>query len=278
MCLQFAKSTIQWPLALQSYNALEKLQSLPYKDTNIQARRWRYKLTVSLKFAKSAIQRYKIQGWMLAVQKTYSVRDICSVYHNQGVKVYHTKTVKFKCGRWHHQLRVSLKLPTVPCKDTKIQGWTLATQTYYGVAEIRKVNHTKIQQFKAQRWTLAVLTCKTMFLKSAQSLPYKDTNIQARTLALQTCSVPEFCEGYLTKMQKLKSGSDGSASEHEISPSQPAQATQNTTPIYTQQVTGFCFVLGFGNVSGFPQTSSLVLQSGVPRSRHFTTHQNAGKH
>ena len=130
--------------------------------------RWRYKLIVSLKFAKPTIQRYKIQGWMLALQ-TYSVRDICSVYHNQGVKVYHTKTVKFKCGRWHHQLRVSLKLPTVPCKDTKIQGWTLATQTYYGVVEFRKVNHTKIQQFKAQGWTLAVLTCKTMFLKSAKS-------------------------------------------------------------------------------------------------------------
>ena len=147
-------------MALQTYNALEKLRSstiqkykhssedvgvanlqclrnlpsLPYKDTKFEGGCWRYKLTVSVISAQSAIQRYS---------------------HSRG-QVYHTKTVQLKCGRWHHKIRVSLKLAkctirryknsrvgvgdtnllqcpsnsqSLPYKDTKHQGWMLSLET-----------------------------------------------------------------------------------------------------------------------------------------------------
>ena len=80
--------------------------------------------------------------------QTYNVFEFC--------KVYHTKIPKFKGGHWRGKLTASLKLarPNIqrykgsrvdvgftnlqcpsnlqrlPYKDTKIQWWTLALQTY----------------------------------------------------------------------------------------------------------------------------------------------------
>ena len=64
-----------------------------------------------LKFTKSTIQTYKIQGWTLALQ-AYSVLEIC--------KCYHTKIPKFKGGRWRYKLTVSMKLAKSAIQRYKI--------------------------------------------------------------------------------------------------------------------------------------------------------------
>ena len=62
--------------------------------------RWRYKLTVSLKFAKSPPYKdTRIHGWALALQ-TYCVPEIYNVYHTK------IQTFKGKC--WHYKLTVSV--------------------------------------------------------------------------------------------------------------------------------------------------------------------------
>ena len=92
------------------------LQRPPYKDTNIQWWKWRYKLTESLKYAKPSIHRYKSSR-----VQTYSVLGIC--------KDYHTKIQKIKGGRWRYKLAVCpWHLQSLPYNDTKIQGRTLALQ------------------------------------------------------------------------------------------------------------------------------------------------------
>ena len=168
------------------------LQSLAYNDTIFKGRRWRYKLTVSLKFVKSTIQRYK-------------------TLHNSRVEVGVTN------------LQCPWNLQSLPCQDTPIQGWTLALQTY-GVLEICAGCHTKIQESKDGRWLYKLKGC-LKFAKSTipktsrmpvaatnlqcnwnvQSLPYEDTKNQGWklvALALQTYSVLEICKGYHTKIQK----------------------------------------------------------------------------
>ena len=83
-----------WTLALQTCSVLEICKVYHTKIHNFKGGYWRYKLTVSLKFAPSTTQRYKLQGWMLALQ-------ICSV--SETCQVYHTQIRRFKGGRWRYE-------------------------------------------------------------------------------------------------------------------------------------------------------------------------------
>ena len=70
-------------------------------DTKIQeikGGRWRYKLTVSLKFVRSTIQRYanSIVDVGVGVTSLRCALEICEVYH--------TKIRKFKGGRWRYKI------------------------------------------------------------------------------------------------------------------------------------------------------------------------------
>ena len=103
--------------------------------------RWGCELTVSLKFAQTIIERYK----------------------------------NSRVGTGVANLHYPWDLQSPPYKDTIIQGWTLALQTYC-VHEICSVYQTKIQKFKGSR------------------------------LALQTYSVREICSGHYTKIHKHKGG------------------------------------------------------------------------
>ena len=108
-------------------------------------------------------------------------------------KVYSTKIHKFKGGCWRYKLAVSVKFAIIamstPHKDTEIHGWTLALQTY-SVLETCKVYSTKIHKFKGGYGCYKL----TVSVKSAESKPYKETQIQGWTLALRTYSVREICK------------------------------------------------------------------------------------
>ena len=165
MYLKVAKSIqtykIQgWTLALQAYSVLEICKCYHTKIPKFKGGRWRYKLTVSMQFAKSAIQRYKIsrvdiQGWTLSLQ-THGVLEVC--------KVYNGAMHKFKGGHWRYKLIVSLKLAkSIPYKDSNIQGVILDLQTH-SVIQTCKVYYTKIHKFKGGRWRYKL----TVWLKFAQ--------------------------------------------------------------------------------------------------------------
>ena len=75
--------------------------------------------------------------------QTYSVREICQVYH--------TKIQEFKGQRLPHE-------------DAKNQGWTLILQTY-SVLEVCTGYHRQIQTFKGGHWRYK-LTVSLQFTKS----------------------------------------------------------------------------------------------------------------
>ena len=86
---------------------------------------------VPLKFAKSTIQRYANSRVDVGDTKLRCAIEICKVYHTkiQGL----TRSLKFATS--------------LPYKDTKNQGWTLALQTYTA-REIGNVYHTTIPKLK----------------------------------------------------------------------------------------------------------------------------------
>ena len=94
-------------LSLQIHGVLEVCKVYNGAMHKFKGGRWRYKLTVSLKLARSIPYKdSNIQGVTLDLQ-TYSVIQTC--------KVYHTKIHKFKGGRWRYKLTVWLKFaqPTI---------------------------------------------------------------------------------------------------------------------------------------------------------------------
>ena len=116
--------------------------------------------------------------------QTYSVRDICSVYHAQ--------IHKFKGGRWRYKLTVSLNLQSLPCRDTNIQGYGIL------VFEICKVYHTQIQGVKGGRWR-----CKlTVSVKFAKTTIQKDKNsrVDVGVTNLQI-NVFDICKVHDTRIQ-----------------------------------------------------------------------------
>ena len=138
--------------------------------------RWRYKLTVSLKLAKSTIQRYKssrvdvgvtnlqcpgslqrppykdthIQRWNLAVQ-TCSALVIC--------KAYHTQMHKFKGGRWRCKLTVCLKFATSTIqryRNARVDIGVTNLQCRLKFAKYTIQKHRQIQQSKGGRCNVTV--------------------------------------------------------------------------------------------------------------------------
>ena len=100
----------------------------------------------------------------------------------------------------------------LPYKETKIEGWTLALQTY-NVIQNLQVYHTKIHRFKGGRWPYKL----TVSVKLSQSAIrryniskvedyHKKYKKQGWTLALQTYTVFEICEVYHTNNFKNNQG------------------------------------------------------------------------
>ena len=117
-----------------------------YKDTEIMGRRWRYKLTVSLKYTKFTLQRYINYGWTLALQtcivsKVYELIKL-QRYRNHGwtlalqtysVSKVYTKFIlsthtQIMGGRWHYK-RCYTKPPSLFALET-----TTCTGAYFGEA------------------------------------------------------------------------------------------------------------------------------------------------
>ena len=145
--LPYKDTEIQgWTLALQNLQCNLKFARSTiqrYTDswvdvsvTNLQCP-WKLKM--------STIQRCKHSRVDVGVTRMQWVRETC--------KAYHTKIQKIKSGRWRYNLTASVRFAksvpykhtkmvdvevtnlhcpwnflSLPCKDTKIQGWTLALQ------------------------------------------------------------------------------------------------------------------------------------------------------
>ena len=137
-------------------------KSIHTKIHKLKGGRWRYKLTVSVKFAKSTIQRYK-----------HSRVDV-------GAAI-----LRWTLGwRWRYKLTVSLKFAKSTIHRYKKKGGRWRLQTY-SVPEICKVYHTEIQKF------------------NGQSLPKKTKKNQGLTLALETLSVLDICNVCHTKNTRI---------------------------------------------------------------------------
>ena len=95
--------------------------------------------------------------------------------------VYDTKSKNSRVVVDVANLQCPSNLPSLPYKDTKVEGWTLALQTY-SVLEICQVCHTKI------RADVGVAKL-AVSLKFANSTIQRCKNSRVDTLALQTYRV-----------------------------------------------------------------------------------------
>ena len=123
--------------------------------------------------------------------------------------VYLAKKQQFK-GAGVTNLQRPGSLQSLPYKDTKLQAWTLALQTY---------NHTKIQQSKGRRWrhharntrvhgwTLVLQTYSVIEISNSIVQRYKISRVDIGVTNLQYLTVCfKLANVYHTKIHKFKDG------------------------------------------------------------------------
>ena len=159
---------------------------------------------MSLKFAQSASQRYKIQRWTLAVQ-TYSALEIC--------KVYHTKIQTIKGWRWRYKLSVVYHTKIQKIKDghswickTTMQRYAHSRvdggDTTYSV--ILSFSKFTIQRYKYLRVDIGVTNLQFLCnLQKATVQRYKNFKGGRWRYKL---TVSFKIEKSLTKIQRFKGG------------------------------------------------------------------------
>ena len=187
MCLKFAKSIIRRykksrvDIGVTNLYCPWNWQCLPYNNTKIKGWMLTFKSTMYLKFAKSTIQTYKIQGWTLALQ-AYSVLEIC--------KCYHTKIPKFKGGRWRYDVGVTnlqygWNLQSLPYKALALQTYRVRGRWRYKLTMWLKFAESTIQRYKdCGHWRYKL----TVALKVAKPIPIqrcKKSRVDVRVTNLQ---------------------------------------------------------------------------------------------
>ena len=160
--------------------SLKFAKSVPYKDTKFKGGRWRYKLTASLKFAKSVPYKdTKFMGARWRYKLTASLKCAKSVPY---------KDTKFMGGRWRYKLTASLKFAkSVPYTDTFIQPAGSVNSTVdVGVTNLGcKLKFAKSTIQKTQKIEGGCWRCKlTTFFKIAKSTIRRNKNSGATSAEL----------------------------------------------------------------------------------------------
>ena len=197
---KFAKSTIQRYTDSRVDVGLTNLQcpwnflSLPYEDTIFQKSktiikntknkggRWRYRLTLSLKFARSTIQTIlkTIKDGRWRYKLTVSLKFAKSTIHSYKSSTRYTLTVSLKKAKSTMHRYNKFKGQRLPHhKGTQNQGWKLALQTYsvYSVLDICKVYGNK--DIKTQGWTLTLQTHSMVEICTAYHTQMKNSRVDA---------------------------------------------------------------------------------------------------
>ena len=152
-----------WTL-LQTYSVLEIcMVSAILKDMKFMGGRWRYKLTASLKSARSVPYKdMEFMGGRWRYKLTASLTPARSVPY---------KDTEFMGGRWRYKLTASLKsAKSVPYKDMEFMGGGWRYKLTASLTPARSVPY-KDTKFMGGRWRYKL----TASLKFARSVPYKDT-------------------------------------------------------------------------------------------------------
>ena len=136
-------------IGVKTWSVLEICKVYHTKIQTFKGECWHYKLTVSVIFAQSTMQRY----------------------NNWRVKVEQKHTTNFKGGHWRYKLTVSLKFAT-----STVQRYN-NSKVDVGVTNLQcpwNLQSLPYKDTKTPGWMLALQTCSVQ--KYLQSLPYKNQN------------------------------------------------------------------------------------------------------